>query len=47
MVVGFTNRVFTDAPRIRDFFEVLDTVPALRDRPHATDPGRLYGLVEF
>jgi glucan exporter ATP-binding protein len=47
MVVGFTNRVFTDAPRIRDFFEVLDTVPALHDRPHATDPGRLYGLVEF
>jgi glucan exporter ATP-binding protein len=46
-VVGFTNRVFTDAPRLADFFGVLDTVPALRDRPHATDPGRLYGLVEF
>jgi glucan exporter ATP-binding protein len=45
--VGFTNRVFTDAPRLRDFFEVLDTDPALRDRPHATDPGRVYGLVEF
>ncbi|MFL5000294.1 MAG: glucan ABC transporter ATP-binding protein/ permease [Xanthobacteraceae bacterium] len=45
--VGFTNRVFTDAPRLADFFGVLDTVPALRDRPHATDPGRLYGLVEF
>jgi len=45
--VGFTNRVFTDAPRLADFFGVLDTVPALRDREHATDPGRLYGLVEF
>jgi len=45
--VGFANRVFTDAPRLADFFDVLDTVPALRDRPHATDPGRLYGLVEF
>jgi ATP-binding cassette subfamily B protein len=45
--VGFTNRVFTDAPRLADFFGVLDTVPALRDRPHATDPGRFYGLVEF
>jgi ATP-binding cassette subfamily B protein len=45
--VGFANRVFVDAPRLRDFFEVLDTVPSLRDRPHATDPGRLYGLVEF
>ena len=47
MAVGFTNRVFTDAPRLADFFAVLDTVPALHDRPHATDPGRLYGLVEF
>jgi glucan exporter ATP-binding protein len=47
MAVGFTNRVFSEAPRLRDFFEVLDTVPSLRDRPHATDPGRLYGLVEF
>jgi ATP-binding cassette subfamily B protein len=46
-VVGFTNRVFTDAPRLADFFGVLDTVPALRDRPNAADPGRLYGLVEF
>ena len=51
MVVGFTNRVFTDAPRIRDFFEVLDTVPALRDRS-ARDrsgpplrPGRVQGRV--
>ena len=47
LAVGFTNRVFTDAPRLADFFAVLDTIPALRDRPHATDPGRLYGLVEF
>jgi ATP-binding cassette, subfamily B, beta-glucan exporter len=46
-LVGFVNRVFIDAPRLTDFFEVLDTVPALHDRPHATDPGRLYGLVEF
>src|SRR5262249_18932071 len=41
------NRVFVDAPRLHDFFDVLDTVPALRERPHATDPGRPYGLVEF
>jgi ATP-binding cassette subfamily B protein len=46
-VVGFTNRVFTDAPRLADFFGVLDTVPALHDRANASDPGRLYGLVEF
>jgi glucan exporter ATP-binding protein len=45
--VGFMNRVFVDAPRLRDFFQVLDTAPSLHDRPHATDPGRLFGLVEF
>src|SRR5215471_7095899 len=47
LAVGFTNRLFSDAPRLADFFDVLDTVSGLRDRPHATDPGRLYGLVEF
>jgi ATP-binding cassette subfamily B protein len=26
---------------------VLDTVPAVRDRPDAVDPGRMHGLVEF
>ena len=36
-----------DAPRIKEFFEVLDTEPAVRDRPDALDPGRLHGLVEF
>src|SRR5262249_51925798 len=45
--VGFVNRVFVDAPRLHDFFDVLDTVPALRERPPAPDPGRPYGLVEF
>ena len=45
--VGFMNRIFVDAPRLRDFFDVLDTVPSLRDRAHSTDPGRLVGLVEF
>src|SRR3954453_23936107 len=46
-VVGFTNKVLLDAPRLRESFEVLDTVPAVRDRPDAVDPGRLHGLVEF
>ena len=46
-VVGFFNRVMIDAPRLREFFEVLDTVPAVRDRPAAIDPGRVRGLVEF
>ena len=45
--VGFINRVMSEAPRLREFFEVCDTVPAIRDRPDAVDPGRLKGLVEF
>ena len=46
-MVGFTNRIFTEAPRLQEFFDVLDTVPSLRDRPDAVDPGRFLGLVEF
>jgi ATP-binding cassette, subfamily B, beta-glucan exporter len=46
-VVGFTNRILLDAPRLREFFEVLDTVPVVRDRPDAIDPGRPRGLIEF
>jgi ATP-binding cassette, subfamily B, beta-glucan exporter len=45
--VGFSNRLFLDAPKLADFFDVLDTVPAVRDRPGAVDPGRVRGLVEF
>jgi ATP-binding cassette subfamily B protein len=45
--VGFSNRLFLDAPKLADFFDVLDTVPAVRDRPDAIDPGRVRGLVEF
>jgi len=46
-VVGFANRLFMDAPKLAEFFDVLDTVPAVRDRPDAANPGRLRGLVEF
>jgi ATP-binding cassette subfamily B protein len=45
--VGFINRVMSEAPRLREFFQVWDTVPAIRDLPDAVDPGRLGGLVEF
>ena len=45
--VSFSNRLFMDAPKLADFFGVLDTVPAVRDRPDAVDPGRVRGLVEF
>jgi glucan exporter ATP-binding protein len=46
-VVSFINNVFMEAPRLTEFFNVLDAVPAVRDRPDAIDIGRLSGLVEF
>src|SRR4051794_26658822 len=46
-VVSFINTVFMEAPRLQEFFNVLDAVPAVRDRPDAIDTGRLSGLVEF
>jgi ATP-binding cassette subfamily B protein len=46
-VVHFANTMVMDAPRLKEYFEVLDTVPAVRDRADAIDPGRMRGLVEF
>jgi glucan exporter ATP-binding protein len=46
LVVGFTNRLVLDAPRLAQFFDVLDTVP-VTDKPGAIDIGRAKGLVEF
>jgi glucan exporter ATP-binding protein len=45
--VHFANRMVMDAPRIAEFFEVLDTEPAVHDRADAMDPGRMQGLIEF
>ena len=46
-VVHFANYMVMEAPRLQEYFDVLDTVPSVRDRPDAIDPGRLRGLVEF
>jgi ATP-binding cassette, subfamily B, beta-glucan exporter len=45
--VTFVNRLFGETPRLRQFFDVLDTVPALHDRAGAADPGRLTGRIAF
>jgi len=45
--VGFMNRMAVDAAKLREFFSVLDAVPAIHDRADAVDPGRLSGRVEF
>ena len=46
-LVNFTNSLFLQAPKLRDFFTVLDTVPHVADRSGARDPGRLAGRVAF
>jgi glucan exporter ATP-binding protein len=45
--VSFANRLFLDAPKLADFFAVLDTTPTVSDRPGAVTPGRVHGHVEF
>jgi ATP-binding cassette subfamily B protein len=47
LAVAFTNRLLLDAPRLKDFMEVLDAAPSVRDRPGAIDLGRVRGEVEF
>jgi ATP-binding cassette, subfamily B, beta-glucan exporter len=45
--VAFANTVVLDAPRLGEFFEVLDSAPDVRDRQGAIDLGRARGEVEF
>lgn len=45
--VGFINSLFMQAPKMEEFFEVLDTTPAVHDRPGAIDAGRMDGAVAF
>jgi ATP-binding cassette subfamily B protein len=46
-VVNFSNFVFAQAPKLTEFFDVLDTIPAVNDRPGAHDVGRVTGAVRF
>ena len=45
--VGFANWVLMLVPKLVQFFEVLDTIPAVQDKPGAQDVGRLSGTVSF
>lgn len=45
--VGFVNHLVGQAPRLQEFFDVLDAVPAVRDAPGAVEAGRLVGEVAF
>lgn len=46
-IVNFINGLFLQAPKLSEFFRVLDTAPSVADRPGAQDPGRLKGHVTF
>jgi ATP-binding cassette subfamily B protein len=46
-VVAFFNSLFLQAPKLQDYFDVIDTVPRVADTPNAKDPGRLSGQVTF
>lgn len=46
-MVGFFNVLFLLAPKIAEFFSILDTRPTVADRQDARDLGRLEGEVAF
>ena len=46
-IVGVANYMFLQAPRLAQFFEVLDSVSTVADRPDAIAVGRLKGEVTF
>ena len=46
-VVSFVNQLFLQAPKMREFYEILDTAPTVFDRPTALNVDRFTGEVEF
>ena len=46
-LVNFSNTLFLQASKVRDFFTILDTIPQVAEKPGARDPGRLQGRVAF
>ena len=46
-VVGFVNMMIVQAPKMRQFFEVLDRNSTVVDLPDAVGVGRLHGAVSF
>jgi ATP-binding cassette, subfamily B, beta-glucan exporter len=46
-VVYFVNGLFMQAPKLAEFFAMVDTAPTVSDRPGARDIGRFAGAVAF
>ena len=45
--VGFANRLSLEAPKLREFFDVMDLNPHVKESPHAKSPGLLHGAISF
>ncbi|AWB34326.1 glucan ABC transporter ATP-binding protein/ permease [Orrella marina] len=45
--VSFANRLSMEAPKLVEFFEVLDSQPGVAEAENARDPGRLSGAIKF
>ena len=45
--VNFIHRLAMDAPRLEDFFQMMDTSPEIRDRQDAVDLKHARGIIEF
>ena len=45
--VSFINQLFMQAPKLREFFEILDTTPVVHDRANARPVERFRGEVSF
>ena len=46
-IVTFANKLASDAPRLQEFYGVLDASPDIQNIPNAIDPGRCKGLIQF
>jgi ATP-binding cassette subfamily B protein len=45
--VGFVNAMLMQAPKMHEYFEIADTLPAVRDKPNAIEAPRFQGRIEF
>lgn len=45
--VGFVNSLLMQAPKMREFFEIVDLMPAVHDKPNAIAAPRFKGRIEF
>jgi ATP-binding cassette subfamily B protein len=46
-LVGFINNLLMQSAKIGEFFQIMDTSPAIADKPGALDCGRMKGEVSF